>query len=507
MKISFFKKGDVEAMFGVLFDGATKVITGAVILAGATVAGGVLTPAELTFNFLMPSLGLGVFLASLYFWYMGRRQAIAQADDSVVAMPGGITAGRFFIWLFVIMLPYIEKGELMQAIYVGIGAHIISGILGVLFSFGFTRIVKYIPSPVLFGALSGGAVAWLTLASLNDMFATPIIAMICLFIVIVMYLGKLKISLSPAILSISVGVVLGFLTGIITTEAIGQATSNIGFHLPGAVLLTEGYIGGVLGGLKEALNFLPIILAFTFGETVSNTQAIEQAVNVGDTYDRNELLVGINIVTTISAVLGNPFPIGFYWGYDSWKKLNAGTGYQLGVGVIYLILGSTGLIALVTSIIPVASVLPILVFIGLSSMAGAFADADKKYYPVMVLALALPITEFVVSKAPDTNLWFLSQGAMLIAIVWGTALYKAIENEYRAAAATMLIGASLAFVGLIHRAGIIFEGDIMSNIMDMIKVENVITAYPTYLIALVYVVLAVILLIFDKFKIADEEQK
>lgn len=482
-----FRRGDIDAFFGVLFDGMPKIITGVVVL----------TPilgAKVMFGQLLPSIALGILLGSLFFWWLGEQVAKSTNDDSIVALPGGVNAGRFFVWLFAIMLPvYQATNDPVLALFVGIGANILSSIVSIILAFVGPSIMKLIPKEALFGSLAGGALAWLTFATLNDMLATPIIAFASVFIVLGMYLGKIKTKISPALLSIIVGIILGFATGAITMEAVTNSFENFGFYIPGAMVVSQGYFRNLISGILEALKYIPIIFAFSLGETVSNIQGIEQADLAGDKYDRKKALVGVNIVSLVSAFFGNPFCIGIWWGHPSWKELKAGRSYQLLVGATYLILAMTGIIALATSIIPLASVLPILVFIGLISLQGAFEDAKPKYYGIMALAFVIPIIEW--GSSAGGNLGFLANGAMLISIIWATAFMFIATDKWKNVAITFLVGAITSILGLIH-TGQFF---LVFNLNELGELTNISLEFG-FKEAIIYLVAAVLSFIFFKTK-------
>ena len=80
----------------------------------------------------------------------------------------------------------------------------------------------------------------------------------------------------------------------------------------------------------------------------------------------------------VGALFGNPLAVGLYWGYPGWKKMGSGTGYHLGIVVLYAIVGLTGLSAIITAFIPEAVVLPILVFVGISSYSQAFRGCQEE---------------------------------------------------------------------------------------------------------------------------------
>ena len=106
----------------------------------------------------------------------------------------------------------------------------------------------------------------------------------------------------------------------------------------------------------------------------------------------------------VGALFGNPLAVGLYWGYPGWKKMGSGTGYHLGIVVLYAIVGLTGLSAIITAFIPEAVVLPILVFVGISSYSQAFEVVKKKYYPAVIMASLPVVMDFVVDNIAEGKL-------------------------------------------------------------------------------------------------------
>ncbi len=487
-------KGDIDAFFGVLFDGAPKIITGVIVL----------TPilgADIVFGKLLPSIGLAVLLSSLMFHLLGESVKKSSGNNDLVALPGGINAGRFFVFLFSVMLPTWSLTEdATLTLFVGIGAHIISAVLSIIFAFVGQKLVDMIPSEALFGSLAGGAITWLTLSTFNDMLVTPVIAFVSIFIVLSVYLAKVKIPTSPAVMSIVIGIILGFLTGSISFSVFGEAMANFGFYAPGGVVLSENYFSNVALGTVEAIKFLPTIFVFTLGEVISNLQGISQAKACGDEYPVVKSLLWVNIVSLMGAIVGNPFPVGIWWGYASWKERKATTSYPILVGVTYLILCMTGIISVVTSVIPVASVLPLLIFIGLVSLQNAFADADKKYYGIMAFCLAIPIVEW--GGSLGENLGFLSSGAALIALVWGSGLVFIAKKDWIKTSLTFLTGGVLTFLGLIHTGSFIVE----FLIDETTKQFNGINYNINWQFTTMYLAAAVVAYIFAKTDIIKYEE-
>ncbi|MGL4737968.1 MAG: hypothetical protein ACRCW2_10985 [Cellulosilyticaceae bacterium] len=460
-KRGLFVKSDIDAAFGVFFDGFTKVIAGVGIMIG-----GIGLSNELVFGTILPGLGFGVLLLHLFTWWYGNMTGKRTGNPGIVAMPAGITAGRFFVWLSAIMLPtYAATGDAKLALGVGLAANVVSSLFTVVLAFVGPYLLKILPSAALFGSLAGGGITWLILASFNDMFTSPIIAVVCFFIIIIMYITKMKCKLSPVVLSIAVGVIIGFATGDIATAQIADSFSNIGFSVP---LPALEYL---MAGFGEVIKFIPIIIAFSIAEMVSALQGIEQARVTGDEYDGKMALVGVSIASAISAVFGNPFCFSLWWGYGTWKEIKASTGYSLLVGIAYFLLCSTGLVAIVTTIIPTSAVLPILVFVGMCSFGGAFTNENPKYFGIMAIAAAIPIIEYIGNLSGanmPASLMIMGQGAPLIALVWGSILVYAADLNFRAASIASLVGAAMSFVGLIHAPGLGVNASPMMSVAYLI---------------------------------------
>lgn len=463
--IPYFKRTDVDATIGVFFDGFTKVIAGVGILTGVIgISGGTV------FGNIMPGIGLAVLLYGIYLWWEGRKLARAKNDPSTVAIPGGLVAGRFFVWLFAIMGPTFWKtGDAVLAYQVGLWAQMLGGIVFILGAFLAPYILKILPKPALFGSLAGGALAWLFLSPVGDMMNKPIIGFVALFLVLILYQGNFKTKIPVAIISIIVGTVAAWVTGAMSIQAVTDSFANVGAHIP---LPHLAFLNGA--ALSYTLsNFMPIIIVFSFGEVISGIQGLEQARQGGDDYNDKRLLIGTSVVSMISGLFGNPFPMGIYWGHVGWKKIKAGTGYMLGVGGLYFILCVTGIVAIATSAIPVESTLPLLIFIALTSAAQAFEVSGAKYLVATVLAMAIPLVEIlwgrVSAAAGMTKDWTmemlakqgiasgyltLSQGATFTGICWGAMVVFSIDNNWKAAGITALVAAALSFFGVTNAASL-----------------------------------------------------
>lgn len=456
--IPFFKKADMDASIGVFFDGFSKVIVAIAILSGA-----IGLQAGSIYGIMMPGMVIGVILlhGALCLYY--RQVAKRNNDPNLTAVPAGLQAGRIFIWLFSIMLPvYGATNNAETAFYVGVFAHFLGSLVFILGAFTVPRIVKIIPPAALFGALASGAFAFLILQSMDGVLKMPIVGWVSLMVLLVIYFAKLNVKVPPSFIGIVSGAVVAWVIGSMKFDAVGASLSNVGFYLP---KLTFGIFKPEI--MEATLPFLPIIIIFSIGEVISGIQSVEQARKMdGEHFEVTKPIVIAGIASLISSLFGNPFALGLYWGYPGWKKINAGTGYHIGSAAIYVLVGLTGLTAIINAFIPEATVLPILVFIGIASFAQAFEVVDKKYYPAAIIAFMPLIMEYIRGQvAPDRFIGFeeFRYGSVFIGMILGSMFVFVIDKKWAKAAIPMLCAVPLLLLGMIHSPGVVFTNTYKFN--------------------------------------------
>ncbi|MGL6098927.1 MAG: hypothetical protein ACRC0G_04810, partial [Fusobacteriaceae bacterium] len=281
---------------------------------------------------------------------------------------------------------------------------------------------------------------------------------------------------------IGLGTIIGWASGQMDMEALKTSVQHLSFNYP---IVNFEFLN--MKAFNQTLKFLPIIIAFSFGEVITGIQAIEQADAGGDIYDSKRILMGTTIASMITGFFGNPFPMGTYWGHSTWKKIGAGTSYMMGNAIMYMILCCTGLVAIVTAAIPVESALPLLIFIGIASAAQAFEISDKKYYGPIVLAMGMPIVEILWGKistaASMLEGWtveglakqgiasgyqLLSFGASFVGLIWGAIFCFVIDNDWNKARNTAFVGTLLSFVGVIHSSEIKLNANSEMSVLYLI---------------------------------------
>lgn len=159
-----------------------------------------------------------------------------------------------------------------------------------------------------------------------------------------------------------------------------------------------------------------------------------------------------------------------------WKALGARLGYSLATGTSMLIFGLFTLGGLLLSIIPIAAVAPMLIFIGVVTANQVVRETPRTEVPAIFIALfpwiatwALTLVGNVLKAAGTTaakvgpealakagvewgGIVHLGNGAPLASLIWGCLTVFAIRNQSIRGAVTAAIAALLAGFGVIHSA-------------------------------------------------------
>ncbi len=233
-----------------------------------------------------------------------------------------------------------------------------------------------------------------------------------------------------------------------------------------------------VGHVFHGFRYLGIILvtAIPFGiyDLVEAMDNVESAAAAGDSFPTTRVLSADGVISLIGCLLGNPFINAVYIGHPGWKAMGGRIGYSAATGVMVLVLTWLGIVALVSSLIPVVAILPILLYIGMLIGSQAFQESPKAHAPAIILAMIPQIAAWGKTMidgalgAAGTNatavgldklgsvgilykgLGTLGGGATLAGIILGAVTVFIIDRQLDKAAAFALAGAFLTFFGFIH---------------------------------------------------------
>ena len=453
-KYRWWGKGDLDASIGIFFDGFSKILsaTGIMLLVFGM-------PADIVLGKIVPGVGLAIFAGNLWYFYEAWALARQERRQDVTAQPFGIGASQLTGWLYLIMGPvYWQTGDAELAFQVGLAASLLGGMIEVLGGFIGRWIVKVVPHSALMGNMASSALVWLSFVGIAMVFDKPVYALLPFCMVIIDYLGKADRrfqKLPTGVIAVVLGAVIAWSCGYLTWDNFTASFQDLGFYPP-------TFCGGdILQGIRGIVPFLPVIIPLQINNFLSTLQGIEAAKAVGDSYPERRSMVMDGCSTMLGSLFGNPLAVGLYWGYPGWKKMGSGTGYHLGIVVLYALVGLTGLSAIITAFIPEAVVLPILVFVGISSYSQAFEVVSKKYYPAVIMASMPVVMDFIMDNVAEGKLegfWAFDPGSAFVGLLVGCVFVFIIDNAWLKAAVTNVVALSLTGIGMIHSQGLLFTG-------------------------------------------------
>lgn len=465
--------GDWNALFGF----GTNILVNVLVLTGLLLYV-VKMPADIVFGRILPATGLMLCLSTFYYAWLAYRLAQKTGRTDVCALPSGISVPHMFVVTFVIMLPIsLATGDPIRGWEAGLTWVFIQSFVLMIGAFIAPLIRRITPRAALLGTLAGVSVAFISLRPALEMYMTPVIGVVCFSIILASWFGGVRYfrGVPAGLVAIAVGTLiawgstaLGYNFGGMSLEKVSQALTGFGFSVPLPAF------GHVFSGFE----FLGVILitAIPFGiyDLVEAMDNVESAAVAGDSFPTTRVLTADGMVSLVGCLMGNPFINAVYIGHPGWKAMGGRIGYSAATGVIVLLLCWFGVIALMSSVIPVVAISPILLYIGMLIGAQAFQETPKSHAPAIILALMphlaawgkLQIDNALgaagtsaaavgFDKLGQTGVLYeglavLGGGAILGGLILGAIAAFVIERQFWRASAFALAGSLLTFFGFMH---------------------------------------------------------
>ncbi|HCC34699.1 MAG TPA: uracil permease [Ruminococcaceae bacterium] len=352
----------------------------------------------------------------------------------------------------------------------GLAACFIGGFIEVLGAFAGKWIVKITPTAALLGNLASGAVVWLSLVSMLNIFDQPLISLLSLIVILVTFLSKLRLpfGIPAGVVGVMLSVAIAWLSGNMDFSALSSAFTNVSPAPPQPAIMD------IFHGMKKVLPFLPVVLPLQISNFICTLQGCESARKAGDNYPVRRSMIVDGAGTLIGSIFGCPFPTTVYYGHPGWKSIGARAGYSVINAAVYAVLCFGGLMGIIVNVIPYTAVMPILVFVGLVSAAQAVKVSPRRHLPAVFLSL-IPIVAqylataidaalqaagtgieqlgyraFEVAAFPVGGVYALSQGALLTSLFLAVWTCFVIDRRFIAAAVTSLALAFASATGFTH---------------------------------------------------------
>ena len=178
--------------------------------------------------------------------------------------------------------------------------------------------------------------------------------------------------------------------------------------------------------------------------------------------------------------LARHFPRPVYIGHPGWKSVGGRIGYSLATGIVIALVCFLGLTALLLAVVPLVTILPILLYIGLVIGAQAFEATPVRHAPAVILAMLPNIASWAQSQidgalaAAGTSasqvgldklagngviyhgLQLFGGGGTLAGLMLGAIAAFIIDRKFDRAALYALAAAVLAFFGFINGTALAF---------------------------------------------------
>jgi len=472
-KPKLWTPGDWNALFGF----GTNILVNMLVLTGL-LRFVLKMPDDLVFGRILPAVGLMMALSTTYYAWLAYRLALKTGRDDVCALPSGISVPHMFVVVFVIMLPIsLKTGDPIKGWEAGLVWVFVQSFVLMLGGFIAPVVRRITPRAALLGTLAGVSIAFISMRPAEEMFMTPIIGIVCFAIILASWFGGVRYwrGIPAGLVAIAAGTAIAWAStafgvpmGGMSVGNVTQAFANFGFSLPLPAV----------SHLFSGFEFLGIILvtAIPFGiyDLVEAMDNVESAAAAGDSYPTTRVLTADGVVSLVGCLMGNPFINAVYIGHPGWKSMGGRLGYSAATGLMVIVLAWFGIIALVSSLIPVVAISPILLYIGMLIGAQAFQESPKAHAPAVVLALtphlaawgklmidnalgaagttaaAVGIDKLAQVGVLYQGLAIMGGGAIIGGLVLGAIAAFVIDGAMRKAAGFALAGAVLTFFGFMH---------------------------------------------------------
>ncbi|ABR47553.1 Xanthine/uracil/vitamin C permease [Alkaliphilus metalliredigens QYMF] len=459
----WFKREDIDGFFALFQNNLANFVLIAVTMIGIGY------PAHIVYGKVIPGAAIAVLVGNFYYAQMAKKLAEKENRTNVTALAYGISTPVMFIYLFGVLAPALSlTGDAEMAWKIGMAACFLGGAIEALGSIIGNWVRTHLPRAAMLGALSGVAFAFIGGELFFNTYEMPIVGMVVLAIILIGLVAKkaMPFKIPASLFAIVIGTVLAYTLRNVDPSQITEGLATVGFYPP---IPTFGFLQGISYLFGPMLGLFAILLPisiYNFIETMNNVEAMAAA---GDDYDVAESQLADGVGTMIGSIFGGVFPTTVYIASIGSKWMNAGRGYSVLNGVVFLLASTFGIIAAMSRIIPIPVIAPILVFVGISMVSQTFASVKEKHYPAVVLAMFPYFANYIMTRFNNaagevvgnlsSGIVPLGQGAMFTGLIWGSILVFILDNEYQKAAYAALGGAVLAGIGLMHAPQLGFFAD------------------------------------------------
>lgn len=501
----WFVPGDWDGFFALFFSGFPDLL----LIAGLAPLCGF--PPSLVTARILPGVAFSIIAGNIFYAWQAHRLAQSTGRTDVTAIPFGVNAPTIFAYIFLIMLPvYQRTHDSNLAWQAGVFASFLSGIVQTGGAFCTDWLRRHTPRAALLCPLAGIAMAFLCLGFVLRIFQTPELALLPAIIVLTVFSSRVRLPfrIPGGLVCIVTGAILAAFLKWAHLYHLPEVPASIGpgIYLPHPVNLFKFL------SHSEGWKFLSIILPMSTLDTIVSLQVLESVQVAGDDYPTMPSLLVNGLATLAASLFGSPFPTSLYFGHMAHKGLGARSGYSILSGAATMFICLSGLVVPFLRVVPLEVVAMIVVWFGLLTVAQAFTEIPRSHAIAVAFGLipmlaswAVGLIDLALRKAgssflqgaplfgdelPIYGLVALSQGALLVSMIWTAAIALMLGRRFLQAAAWLLSAAVLSCIGLIHAFQITNRG-----------IETVFGVFAAPGFALSYLAGAVFLMVFHSYAV------
>ena len=424
-------------------------------------------PANIILTRMIPGTAVGIFTGDLVYTWLAIRLRRKTGRGDVTAMPLGIDTPSTIGIAYAVMGPaYIATHDAQLTWHIGMVTLFMIGSVKIFASFFGRWVQRIIPTAGLLGPIAGIGLLLLGFLPLIEVFNEAIVGMVAMGFIFTALMSKMQL---PGRLP---GILMAVLVGTAIHFALGCSGYLPEFRAPSLEmnLSFPAFSIDFLRTLPQSIRYLPIAIPFGILTIIGGINNTESARLAGDDYHTRDILLTEACTSLIAAFFGGVAQTTPYIGHPAYKKMGATWWYTLLTGLLIGIGSVVGLLSLFVSLIPRAVIAPIFIFIGFEIVHQAYKESPQSHSPavsfsmlpviaslvLIILSQFLGATGATLDKLPlrlqllHQTLTMLSNGFILIGLLWGSMLAFLIEHRARLAALCSAICAVLTLFGIIH---------------------------------------------------------
>jgi AGZA family xanthine/uracil permease-like MFS transporter len=483
--MKLFVRGDVDGLFALGLDNLLMLI----LMSSLCLGFPLFFPPELYFQTILPATAVGVIFGNLIYARMALQLAKKENRDDVCAIPYGINLITVIVFVFLVMYPaklvalgqgQTEAEAARIAWQAGLMACFVSGLLEISCAFFADFIRRITPRAALLAALAAIGLFFIAGDFVFRTYAYPLIGMTGLALTLVFYFGKVQFAggVPGGVIILGTGITLAWGLHFFGFESVVPFGSlnwdQFGLHVP------VPQLGELYAALPQLLPYLSAIIPMGLLSGILSLQNLESAKAAGDDFAAKPALLTNGLGSVIAATLGSSFPTTIYIGHPGWKSIGSRAGYSVLTAIAIGILCFTGLINVVTYLIPIEAGMAILIWIGLMMCSQAFDAIPRQHMPAVAIGLLPGIAAYaaVISKHtlrasgqgtpeapfPETlvgdfitnanfyaeGMYALEAGYIYTSLILAAATVCIIDRRFKHAAGWFTAGGVLAATGMSH---------------------------------------------------------